>query len=276
MTRQDPSPARVVLICHEDDRIDREGTARWLATDFRLAGLVLLRDAPGAGRQKLRRELRRVGPLRIFDVLAFRAWYRLTAARHDRAWLETTVDALRARYPASLDTVPTIHAHDPNDDAVANFLAEIQPDFAIARCKHLLKPRIFRQPSLGTFVLHPGICPQYRNAHGCFWALVNRDLERVGMTLLKIDEGIDTGPAYLQAGYPYDECNESHFRIQHRVVLENLDAIGRTLRRVCDGQAQPLALSRDGSANWGQPWLSAWIRWKTAARQDRQTAARNR
>jgi len=36
--------------------------------------------------------------------------------------------------------------------------------------------------------MHPGICPEYRNSHGCFWALANDDPERVGVTLLQIDK----------------------------------------------------------------------------------------
>src|SRR5207245_10871947 len=59
------------------------------------------------------------------------------------------------------------------------------PDVMIARCKVLLRREIFDLPPHGTFVLHPGICPEYRNSHGCFWALSRRDLGRVGMSLLR-------------------------------------------------------------------------------------------
>jgi len=56
------------------------------------------------------------------------------------------------------------------------------------------------------FVLHPGICPEYRNAHGCFWALVNRDLARVGVTLLRADRGVsvraDVDVGTTTAGVP--------------------------------------------------------------------------
>ena len=69
----------------------------------------------------------------------------------------------------------------------------------------ILKRTIFEIPRAGTFVLHPGICPEYRNAHGCFWALANRDLDRVGMTLLRVDAGIDTGPVYLHGTCDFDE-----------------------------------------------------------------------
>ena len=119
---------------------------------------------------------------------------------------------------------------------------------------------------VGTFALHPGICPEYRNAHGCFWALAQRDLGRVGMTLLRVDQGIDTGPVFLQASCPFDETRESHAVIQYRVVLENLEAIGHTLRAVCDGSAVAVPVSGRRSATWGQPWLTAYLRWKRAAR----------
>ena len=116
------------------------------------------------------------------------------------------------RYPAALDAVPRLVVSTPNSREARVFLAALQPDLAIARCKVILKPEIFEQPRVGTFVLHPGICPEYRNAHGCFWALANRDLDRVGMTLLRVDTGIDTGPIYLQASYDLDEVQ----RVAHR------------------------------------------------------------
>jgi methionyl-tRNA formyltransferase len=109
----------------------------------------------------------------------------------------------------------------------------------LARCKFLLKPEVYEIPRRGTAVLHPGITPQYRNAHGCFWALVNRDLARVGMSLLQVDSGIDTGPVYLQASYPFNEKDETHVVIQHRVVLENLDEIARVLHAIKAGTATP-------------------------------------
>ena len=39
-----------------------------------------------------------------------------------------------------------------------------EPDLVIARCKTLLASRVFSIPPLGTYVMHPGICPEYRNA----------------------------------------------------------------------------------------------------------------
>ena len=136
-----------------------------------------------------------------------------------------------------------------------------------SRCKTLLKPAVFQVPSHGTYVLHPGICPEYRNAHGCFWALSSCDLERVGLTLLRIDSGVDTGPIYGYFTYPFDERRETHVRIQQRVLTENLDAIRERLLDAVAGRAERIDTAGRASAVWGQPWLTAFARWKWAARR---------
>ena len=258
-----------MLICHERDRLDREALASWLANTARLAGLILIRDRPGRVWRAARRELRRVGLWRFADVVAFRTYARMCLARKDAAWADATIEAMRSRYPANLDGVPRIVVPSPNSEQARNFLAELRPDLVIARCKMILRPAILELPRVGTFVLHPGICPEYRNAHGCFWALARRDHERVGMTLLKADAGVDTGPIYLQAGCDIDEVHESHTVIQHRVVLENLDAIGRILVALSRGEQVPvIPTGGRQAADWGQPRLTDYLRWKRTARRE--------
>lgn len=258
----------VVLVCHEEDRFDREGLASWLANTMRLAGLLIIRDEPRRRWRAVRREIRRVGALRFVDVLAFRLYARLRLAAGDEAWKRDAVARMRATWPADLDSVPQLVVPSPNSAEARAFLAGLQPDIAIARCKVILRPEIFELPRVGTFVLHPGICPEYRNAHGCFWALANRDLDRVGMTLLRADAGVDTGPIYLHATCDYDERIDSHVVIQYRAVLDNLDAIGRTLVALHRGDdIRPLPIAGRRSAEWGQPHLTRYLRWKRAARR---------
>lgn len=107
--------------------------------------------------------------------------------------------------------------------------------------------------------MHPGICPQYRNAHGCFWALAKQDRENVGMTLLKIDKGIDTGPVYGYYRCKFDETKESHHVIQHKVVFDNLDVLQEKLKEIYAGLAKPIDTRGLPSGEWGQPWLTAYF-----------------
>ncbi len=268
------SAPRAVLICHEDDPLNREGLARWLASWADLAGLVVLAEPRQRLWRRIKRELRRVGPLRFLDVLAFRLYYRLALARRDRAWEEAELQRLRDTYPPLPTTTRVLHAGSPNDPAVETLLRETTPDLVIARCKSLLRERVFSLPRHGTFVMHPGICPEYRNAHGCFWALARDDRANVGMTLLKIDRGVDTGPVFGYFRWDEDEAEPSHVVVQHRVVFDHLDALRDRLLDVCEGRAVPLDTTGRPSREWGQPWLTAYLGWRRRARRRRSDAHR--
>lgn len=258
---------RVVLICHHDAPIHHDGLARWIASWGTLAGVVIIREPARVLRRRLRREWQRVGALRVLDVLAFRLFYRFTHAAKDSSWLAGRLAKMRADYPSIPAGTPSIEVASPNSPESEAFIREARPDVTLALCKNILAERVFSIPRHGTFVFHPGICPEYRNAHGCFWALAARDTDRVGMTLLRIDKGIDTGPVLGWFGTDFDEVRDSHVIIQHQVVLDNLDKIRDRLLEVVSGSAKPLDTTGRASREWGQPWLTTFIKWKSAARR---------
>ena len=250
---------RTLLICHEDAPLDREGLVRWLGSFSTVVGTVVIREPARRLRKRVTREISRVGLWRFLDVMAFRAYYTLVQASRDRRWERDELKRLRARFPTGSEVAELLVA-SPNALESEAFIRERQPDLVLARCKTLLKEQVFSIPTLGTYVMHPGICPEYRNAHGCFWALANDDPGNVGMTLLRIDRGIDTGPVYGYFRVDADPIVESHVVIQHRAVLDHLDAIRETLLEIARGRATRIDTSGRQSATWGQPWLSAYLR----------------
>lgn len=257
---------RTVLICHHDSRVDVEGLTRWLASFTDLVGVIVLEEEPSRLYKRVRAEVRRIGPFRFPDVLAMRFYARMKLAGAYAEWEADQLEALSESYP-QFDSPPVLMTHSPNSPESEQFLSDVEPDLMIARCKTLLAERIFTIPRIGTFVLHPGICPEYRNAHGCFWALANDDMDKVGLTLLKIDVGVDTGPVFGYFSYDFDEVLESHLVIQQRVLFENLREIQDRFLEIESGVASPIDISGRPSAVWGQPWLSRFLSWKRAARR---------
>jgi hypothetical protein len=254
---------RTLLICHEDAALDREGLARWLASFSTYTGTVVIREPPGRLRKRIAREIRRVGFWRFLDVLAFRVYYRLRQAAGDRRWEAGELARLCARFP-DRPSAPDTLVESPNSAGAEAFIRRCHPDLVIARCKTLLHERLFSIPGLGTYVMHPGICPEYRNAHGCFWAMATGDPGNVGMTLLRIDRGVDTGPVYGYFRLVADP-RASHVITQHRTVLDHLDSIRETLQGIERGEAAPLDTAGRHSAAWGQPWLTSLIRMRLRA-----------
>lgn len=257
---------RSVLICHAGDEFDHRALAAWLASFTELAGIVVLRETAAQKRARFKREWRRVGPLRFLDVVAMRLYQRTVLGRREAAWAASAVDRVAHRYGAA-PAVPEIVASHVNAPEAVDFVRRARPDIVLARCKQLLKRTLIELPALGCFVMHPGVCPEYRNAHGCFWALAQRDLTRVGMTLLRVDPGIDTGPVYGYFSYPFDERRETYAIIQYRVVLENLDAIAQRLRDIAAGAATPIDVRGRTSATWGQPWFTRYLAWRHAVKR---------
>lgn len=259
---------RVLLLCHHDAPLHYDGIARWIASWGTLAGILMVEEPRQVLLRRARREIRRVGLSGFLDVMALRMHYRLTWSSKDARWQAARLDDLQRLYaPIAADTQRRAVA-TPNSDEARKFIGECAPDFVIALCKNLLSERTFAIPPLGTFVLHPGICPEYRNAHGCFWALARRDLANVGLTLLRIDRGIDTGPVFGYFRAPYNENMESHRVIQDRMLLDNLDGIRECFRGIAAGDARPLSTEGRPSGVWGQPRLTSYLQWKRAARRD--------
>jgi hypothetical protein len=258
---------RTLLICHEGALLAQEGLARWLNSFTELVGVMVVRETVERTKQRIRTQLKRVGPARFLDVLAFRLYYKLFLERRDAEWESRKLAELSNLYP-EVRGIATLVTHSPNTAEAEQFIATQRPDIMIARCKTLLNENIFSLPKAGTFVMHPGICPEYRNSHGCFWALAQGDKKKVGMTLLRIDRGVDTGSIYGYFGYPYDEVRESHVVIQARVVLDNLPNIAKKLSETYVGEAEPLETTGRPSRTWGQPWLTSDLRWKRRARRE--------
>jgi folate-dependent phosphoribosylglycinamide formyltransferase PurN len=254
---------RTVLICHTGDLLNEEGMARWLGSFSDLAAIIAIDEPRSRLWRRLRNEWKRSGPVGLLDVLLFRIYYRARLATADREWEQKVLDRLRKTY--SEPRAQVLVTKSPNSPDVEAFLRRIAPDLAIARCKILLKKGISNIPRCGTYVLHPGICPDYRNAHGCFWALARGDNENVGMTLLRIDEGIDTGPVFGHYYCEFDPVGDSHIKIQSKVVIDNFDALREKLIEIANGSAAAKDVSARPSRAWGQPRLSAYVKWKMGA-----------
>lgn len=87
----------------------------------------------------------------------------------------------------------------PKDDTEFNDCIKLLlPDYAfVVAYGRIIKREALRQIRIGFFNLHFSLLPAYRGADPVRWAIINGEKE-TGVTLFKIDEGLDTGPIFLQ------------------------------------------------------------------------------
>lgn len=83
-----------------------------------------------------------------------------------------------------------------------DFLAEIRdlaPDLiVVAAYGKILPGSLLNLPPMGTINVHGSLLPKYRGAAPIQWALINGETE-TGVTIMQMDEGMDTGDILLPA-----------------------------------------------------------------------------
>jgi methionyl-tRNA formyltransferase len=87
----------------------------------------------------------------------------------------------------------------PGDISQINqHLLEAQPQLVItASYGKLIPPELLHGPRFGWLNLHFSLLPRWRGAAPVQWAILEGD-QRTGISIFKLDKGMDTGPIYLQ------------------------------------------------------------------------------
>jgi methionyl-tRNA formyltransferase len=110
----------------------------------------------------------------------------------------------------------------------------LAPDILIVSHAPLLKPPLFQLPRIAALNIHWGIAPQYRGEHTLFWPLYFGDYVRVGVTIHRIDAGIDTGPILAQ-GFPSLGADDDEVRVLARCARVAADLMGDVLDAAAQG-----------------------------------------
>lgn len=85
-----------------------------------------------------------------------------------------------------------------SDPAFLTHIREIQPDLiVVVAFGQILKRALLDIPRWGALNIHASLLPKYRGAAPIQWAIINNE-EKTGLTAMRMDEGMDTGPILCQ------------------------------------------------------------------------------
>ena len=136
---------------------------------------------------------------------------------------------------------------------------------------HILKDDLIDLPKHGCINLHYSLLPKYRGAAPVQWAILNGE-ELTGVTVFKLDSGMDTGPIYQKEELEILP-NEVTDELIKRLNMVGVELIGKTLRQIEEGSLptpQPTSGSslapkfkkEDGAVNWKLPALEIFNRFR--------------
>jgi methionyl-tRNA formyltransferase len=136
--------------------------------------------------------------------------------------------------------------------------AALNLDAAIVAAYGLILPRqMLEAPRLGCLNIHASLLPRWRGAAPIHAAILAGDAE-TGITIMRMDEGLDTGPMLLREAVPITPattCASLHDALAvmgARLVLTALAAPPEPLPQPSEGATYAPKLSRDdGRIDWG-------------------------
>jgi methionyl-tRNA formyltransferase len=143
-------------------------------------------------------------------------------------------------------------------------LAGLRPDVVVvAAYGKILPPLALNTPTYGCLNLHPSLLPKYRGPSPVATAILEGEAV-TGVSLMLLDEGMDTGPVIAQLEHPLSgrETNETLtatlFQLGAELLLRELApwVAGGLTARPQDGTQATVTrkLERaDGQADWGLP-----------------------
>ncbi len=164
----------------------------------------------------------------------------------------------------------------------------IDPDIydvgIVAQYGLLIPEHILHAPTYGILNVHTSLLPKYRGASPIQTALMNGDTE-TGVTIMKMDKGLDTGPILLQKKVPVGP-DDTYAVIDKLLAQEGIVALREAIPAYVDGSLAPIPqdnvhasickeLTRDdGRIDWTKsssdiynqyraltPWPGLWTTW---------------
>ncbi|WP_037342163.1 formyltransferase family protein [Salinicoccus luteus] len=106
---------------------------------------------------------------------------------------------------AAKQDVPLLKIKNINDKVVRETLKEYEIDWLfIIGWSQIAKNPLLDTPKLGSIGMHPTLLPQGRGRAAIPWAII-KGLDKTGVTMFKLDEGVDTGEIIDQKEIFIDE-----------------------------------------------------------------------
>ena len=157
------------------------------------------------------------------------------------------------------------------DEKFISELRELKPDLMVVVAYGQILPQtILDLPRFGCLNVHTSLLPKYRGAAPIQWAIADGNSE-TGVTIMKMDAGLDTGPILSFRRTPILPADDSQI-LHDRLAQLGAELLAETIPDYVAGKIQPQPQPADGSTyaakikkedgkiDWNQPALQIWNR----------------
>jgi methionyl-tRNA formyltransferase len=124
------------------------------------------------------------------------------------------------------------------DDEFLATITGLEPDLIVVTAYgRILPAQVLNLPRFGTINVHGSLLPKYRGAAPIQWAVINGEKE-TGVTIMQMDEGVDTGDILLPITIPITE-EETSGTLFGKLADLGGQALFEALSRIKQGNLPP-------------------------------------
>ncbi len=143
--------------------------------------------------------------------------------------------------------LPVLEPERLKDPQFLSALKAFFPDLIVVAAYGKILPReVLELPRLGCWNIHASLLPAYRGADPIRWAIL-RGERRTGITIMQMDEGLDTGPILLQKETEIGE-EETGGELYARLSVLGAEALLETLSLHKEGRLRPRPQPEEGAS----------------------------
>lgn len=149
------------------------------------------------------------------------------------------INYVRANFPnRDVRNIPHIHVQSVNSEAVKDILRKYTPDYGVVYGTGIIKLPVLDLAGKGFINVHSSILPYYKGTRSEFWQCWFEDYEHTGISVHKVDTGVDTGEIYEQFNQEITKVpNPFSLRVgNNMLMLKNYPPV---LKRIFNGEIQP-------------------------------------
>jgi hypothetical protein len=244
----------------------------WLSEHTDLSLIVWTNDlswAGGTGIDRKKKVLRRFvnrsrrrGSLRTLDELLYYVVYRRFFQRQEVSQVLCAVNSTERHPQKPLTEIKQVRPNNIKSSELQHLVESLELDAIFAVCIDVYLPeKIINAPKHGAFLWHEGITPEYRGVYSPFWALVKKDYDNLGFTLLKMNSKLDAGEVFVQGKVEdVDLTKDWHSYIGHKAIIDSLPKVKQFLVQLERNQHRPVSRENAIDGYYSYPTASALLK----------------
>ena len=142
-------------------------------------------------------------------------------------------------------------------------IKKFEPDLIIsAYYRKILPKNLIDIPKRGCINIHPSLLPNYRGPVPTAWAILKGE-KVTGITIHKIDQGVDTGEILLQSKFKILK-NETGYDLYIRAMKKGADLFIKNFDKIINNKIRSYPQSSGGSY-YGKLKTKIFIDWRESA-----------